>query len=170
MENRRFKSMSAREREEHFTRVLRIKTDDMLTRTEIDNIVSSLRGIQCSILFTQDERIFGERLALSHIRTEKEHGLEEHVERGLKIFGRFSFGERIVTADIDGTRSQHEKAEFDAEAPAAALIQITNIGFRNLSVVDSANLLLIYIPEGLRQGSTEIPDSSDIMNMARIPA
>lgn len=172
MENRRFKTMSAREREDHFARVLRIKTDDLLTPAEVGNIVSSLEDTQCSILFTQDERLFGERLALSHVRTDKEHGMEEHIERGQKIFGRFSFGERNVTTDIDGTRSQRTDADFDTDVPAAALIRITNIGFRDLSVIDSANLLMIYVPEGTRSSaenaSAEIPDARNIME--RIPA
>lgn len=159
--------MSAKERTDHFARVLRTKTDDLLTQTQVENIVSSLRGIQCSVLFTRDDRMFGERLNLSQVCVDKEHGTEEHSEKGKKIFGHFSFGRREIRTDIDGTRSQQIRAEFDAEAPAAALIQISNIGYRDLNVVDHENLLLIYIPAEAKTEDADIPDARNILIPAR---
>lgn len=160
--------MSSRERTDHFMRVLRFKTNDLLTQTQVENIAASLRGIQCSILFTRDKRVFGERLNLSHVRVDKEHGTEEHVEKGKKIFGRFSFGQREIRTDIDGARSQKIGAEFDAKTPAAALIQISNIGYRDLSIVDHENLLLIYIPAEAKTEDYDIPDARSMLIPARV--
>lgn len=147
MENKKFKTLTESEKRDRFSRILRLKTGDKLSNSQINQITAVTKGEQCRIRVAHDPDAFSNMLMLKNSAAEKVYGTERHEETGLYIYGDYSFGVENIMRDVIGARRNQKNAHFNREMPAAAFIRAVNTGFKDLNVFDNDATLLIYIPD-----------------------
>ena len=151
MKNAYFTRLSDDQRTERFERIIRTRTNNLLSTEEIRRITGAVdknRQYGIEVAFTPDD--FERLLTLRKIGTQRADGrMESSGMEGTGIFGSFSFGEE--SRKVDETRSRaagkYTKATlYQPAMPAAAIITVTNSGFADLKTPLSEEKIVIYIP------------------------
>lgn len=154
MRNVYFARLSTDQKTERMARVIRIRTNDLLTLDEIQRITGAVdKNKQYSIEVVFLPAVFERFLTLQKVGRKKPDGYMEHsVAEGIGIFGSFSFGEETKTIDEAQNRvvGKYLKARlYQPAMPAAAIISVTNSGYTDLKVPLSVEKIVIYIPKTL---------------------
>lgn len=151
MRNAYFARLSDDQRTERFERIIRTRTNDLLSSEEIQRITGAVdknRQYGIEVAFQPDD--FERLLTLRKIGRQKSDGrLESSVMDGTGIFGSFAFGEEIKTVDEKRSRAvgKYIRAKlYQPAMPAAAIITVTNSGYADLITPLSEEKIVIYIP------------------------
>lgn len=151
MRNAYFAQLSDYQRTERFERIIRTRTNDLLSAGEVRRITEAVdknRQYGIEVAFMPDD--FERLLTLKNIGRKKTDGrLESSVMVGTGIFGSFSFGEESKTVDEIHSRAvgKYIKGKlYQPAMPAAAVITVTNSGYADLKTPLLEEKIVIYIP------------------------
>ncbi len=149
MNNRAFRSLSAAEKRDRLSRIIRSRTGDALNQRERAIILNAVDpAAQYNIRICTDAASFEKAVTLRQVHV-LAGSFEKHTATtGRTLFGSFSFGSSELKTDaMKRSSGRIQKAALlDTERPAAALVETRNIGYDDLSVLMDTREIVLYIP------------------------
>ena len=150
MKNKEFRSLSFAERQDRLERIIRTRTDDALERVYLDRIIQAIDvGEQYSVRVLNDSAAFEAAVTLRQVHVVLNGHEKSTVTKGQFLFGDFDFGQSVLKTDTlkQSSGKVHKAILLDSEKPAAALVEIKNLGYEDLSVLMNTNEIIIYMPQ-----------------------
>lgn len=148
MKNTTFAELPMEVKAERFSRIIRSKAYDTLTKEQMNEIIERVDvSKQYSIIVVSNPVDFEHYIMLKNQTVEKGDHVQSTVTEGDAVFGNFVFGKSDIKADEMGNRGRVKKSWLkDTSRPAAALLTVQNNGYDNLNVLMNENKIILYVP------------------------
>jgi hypothetical protein len=149
MNNKKFTSISMEEKKTRLIRILQIRTNNRLTREQVDIIAEKAAQVQCSIKVMTSQPDFLSETTLINVSVKEGNRAHKTVAMyGTRLLGSFKFG-RSSRATENGIISFSEcvSGSLERNEPCAALIKKLDNTIRDVRIPANQDILCIYVPQ-----------------------